>query len=146
MIEESAQITRVEGDSVWVEVNRHSACAACSAQAGCGQKRLIDWLPAKRVEVGVANPSNLILSSGQTVVLGLEEGALVRASLLVYLTPLAGLILTVLILNFLKFSETFQILGAMLGLIVGFVITRVVSVRRLALGDFTPRILRTQSN
>jgi len=145
MIEESAQITRLDEAGVWIEVNRKSACAACSAQAGCGQKKLIDWLPTKRVEVFVENPSNLILAPGQTVTVGLEEGALVRASLLVYLTPLLGLILFTLVLNFLNFSETFQILGAILGLTVGFVATRIVSVRRVALGDFSPRLLRTQS-
>lgn len=145
MIEESAQITRLDEAGVWIEVNRKSACAACSAQAGCGQKKLIDWLPTKRVEVFVENPSNLILAPGQTVTVGLEDGALVRASLLVYLTPLLGLILFTLVLNFLNFSETFQILGAILGLTVGFVATRIVSVRRVALGDFSPRLLRTQS-
>lgn len=145
MIEESAQITRLDEAGVWIEVNRKSACAACSAQAGCGQKKLIDWLPTKRVEVLVENPLNLILAPGQTVTVGLEEGALLRASLLVYLTPLLGLILFTLVLNFLNFSESFQILGAMLGLTVGFIATRIVSVRRVALGDFSPRLLRTQS-
>jgi len=145
MIEESALITRLDEAGVWIEVNRKSACAACSAQAGCGQKKLIDWLPSKRVEVLVENPLNLILTPGQTVTVGLEEGVLLRASVLVYLTPLAGLIFFTLFLNFLGFSETFQILGAILGLTVGFILTRVVSVRRVALGDFIPRLLRTQS-
>jgi len=54
------------------------------------------------------------------------------------------LIAAVLILNLLNFSETFQILGSILGLTVGFILTRVVSVRRVALGDFTPQLLRTQ--
>lgn len=145
MIEESAQITRLDQDGVWIEVNRKSACAACSAQAGCGQKKLVDWLPTKRVEVLVENPLNLILAPGQVVTVGLEEGALLRASMLIYLTPLLGLIISTLILNFLNFSETFQILGAILGLTVGFITTRIVSVRRVALGDFSPRLLRTQS-
>lgn len=144
MIEESAQVTRVVDTGIWIEVNRKSACAACSAQAGCGQKKLVDWLPSKRVEVFVDNPLNLILSPGQVVTVGLEEGVLLRASILVYLTPLMGLIAAVLILNLLNFSETFQILGSILGLTVGFILTRVVSVRRVALGDFTPQLLRTQ--
>ena len=103
MIEESALITRLDEAGVWIEVNRKSACAACSAQAGCGQKKLIDWLPSKRVEVLVENPLNLILTPGQTVTVGLEEGVLLRASVLVYLTPLAGLIFFTLFLNFLGF-------------------------------------------
>jgi len=144
MIEESAQITRVTSSGAWVEVNRKSACAACSAQAGCGQKRLVDWLPTKQVEVFVENPLSLILSPGQVVTLGLEEGALLRASVLIYLTPLLGLIGFSLILNLLDFSETFQILGSILGLTLGFFVTRIVSVRRLALGDFRPHLLRTQ--
>lgn len=144
MIEESAQITRLAEAGVWIEVNRKSACAACSAQAGCGQKKLVDWLPSKQVEVFVENPLNLILAPGQVVTVGLEEGALLRASLLVYFTPLLGLIAAALILNLLDFSETFQIIGSILGLTIGFVLTRIVSVRRMALGDFKPRLLRTQ--
>src|SRR6056300_1031661 len=115
MIEESALITRLDEAGVWIEVNRKSACASCSAQAGCGQKKLVDWLPSKRVEVRVDNPLNLILSPGQTVTVGLEEGALLRASSLIYLTPLFGLVIVTLGLNFLNFSETFQIFGAILG-------------------------------
>jgi len=145
MIEESGLITRIDDLGVWIEVNRKSACASCSAQAGCGQKKLVDWLPSKRVEVRVDNPLNLILSPGQTVTVGLEEGALLRASSLIYLTPLFGLVIVTLGLNFLNFSETFQIFGAILGLTLGFVATRIVSVRRVALGDFTPRLLRTQT-
>jgi len=79
------------------------------------------------------------------VTVGLEEGALLRASSLIYLTPLFGLVIVTLGLNFLNFSETFQIFGAILGLTLGFVATRIVSVRRVALGDFTPRLLRTQT-
>lgn len=146
MIEESAQVTRADASGVWIEVNRRSACATCSSQAGCGQKKLVDWLPSKRVEIRIDNPSNLVLCEGQTVVVGLEEGALLRAALLIYLGPLTGLILTTLFLNFLGFSETFQIIGAILGLMFGFIATRIVSVRRLALGDFTPHLLRSHWN
>jgi len=139
MIEESALVTRVDASGVWIEVNRRSACATCSSQAGCGQKKLVDWLPSKRVEIRIENPLKLVLSQGQTVVVGLEEGALLRASLLIYMGPLIGLIFFALLLNFLGFSESFQILGAMLGLMIGFITTRLVSVKQLALGDFTPQ-------
>ena len=144
MIEESAQVIRTEGDLAWVSVNRRSACASCSASKGCGQKRILDWLPSKQIEVQVANPQRLPLKPGQSVTLGLAEGALVRASLLLYMMPLLGLILFTLLTNFLDLSELFQILAAMLGLIMGFVATRVISLRELALGAYEPVLIRAE--
>lgn len=144
MIEESAEVVRTEDDVAWVSVSRRSACASCSAAKGCGQKRILDWLPTKQIEVQVANPNRLILVAGQSVTLGLEEGALVRASLLLYLTPLAGLILLALFTHFLEFSEPFQILAAILGLTLGFVATRVIALRQLALGAYEPILLRIE--
>ncbi len=142
MIEESAEVVRVDKMTLWVSVNRKSACASCSASQGCGQKKILDWLPTKQVEVEVGNPRQLIVSPGQQVTLGLHEGALVRASLLLYMLPLAGLIIFALFANILQFSELFQIIIAILGLITGFVVTRVIVVRELAFGDFEPQLLR----
>lgn len=144
MIEESAEVVRSQGDLLWVSVSRRSACASCSAAKGCGQKRILDWLPSQQIEVQVANPDCLVLRPGQRVILGLEEGALVRASVLLYLLPLLGLILFTLVTNFLQLSELFQILAAMLGLTLGFVATRLIALRELALGAYEPILIRIE--
>ena len=142
MIEERATVLRSEADQVWVEVSRQSACAVCASSSTCGQKRLSDWFPSKRVEVLIDNPSRLIVSPGQEVWVGLEEGALVGASVTVYLVPLLGMILLPILAKFLNFSEFFQIVGAILGFIVGVFIGRYMGLRGVASGQYQPRLLR----
>lgn len=144
MIEETAQATRVDAGSIWVVVSRQSACAGCSASKGCGQKKILDWLPSKTIEIEIPNPRQITVTPGQTVVLGLDEKALLNASLLLYLVPLLSMIGFVLSINFLGFSEGFQILGAILGLLIGFFFTRVIAIRELAFGSFTPRLISVQ--
>ena len=144
MIEESAQIISVDRDRVWVSVNRQSACASCSASKGCGQKKIIDWLPAKQIEVEISNPQSLVVRPGQIAWVGLKDGALVRASLLVYILPLLTMISFALVANFLEISEPFQIFGTMLGLTIGFVATRVIAIRELALGTFVPQLISVE--
>lgn len=144
MIEESAQIISVDRDRVWISVNRQSACASCSASKGCGQKIIIDWLPAKQIEVEISNPLSLVVRPGQIARVGLNDGALVRASLLVYILPLLLMISFALVASFLQSSEPFQIFGAMLGLTIGFVATRVIVIRELALGTFVPQLISVE--
>jgi positive regulator of sigma E activity len=72
----------------------------------------------------------------------LEEGALVGASVTVYLIPLLGMILLPILAKFLNFSEFFQIVGAILGFIVGVFIGRYMGLRGVASGQYQPRLLR----
>lgn len=141
MIEETALVSQVDGSRVWIEVDRRSACAACASADGCGQKRINDWFPSKRVTVEVDNPNSLIVSPGQTVTVGLEEGALVKASLILYLLPLLGLILSPILISIFGFSEIFQILGAILGFTVGLLFTRALGRKGVAAGDLRPQLL-----
>ena len=141
MIEETALVSQVDGSRVWIEVDRRSACAACASADGCGQKRINDWFPSKRVTVEVDNPKNLIVSPGQTVTVGLEEGALVKASLILYLLPLLGLIVSPILISIFGFSEIFQILGAILGFTLGLLFTRVLGRQGVAAGDLRPQLL-----
>ncbi len=141
MIEEIALVSQVDGSRVWIEVDRRSACAACASADGCGQKRINDWFPSKRVTVEVDNPNNLIVSPGQTVTVGLEEGALVKASLILYLLPLLGLILSPILISIFGFSEIFQILSAILGFTVGLLFTRALGHQGVAAGDLRPQLL-----
>jgi len=121
MIEEIVHVSRIEGGEVWIEASRQSACAACSAKKSCGQGALSDWMSGSSVELSVINPAGLTPTIGQSVVIGLEEGGLIKASMLVYLLPLVALVVLALAARTLGAGEGFQILAAVAGLIVGFV-------------------------
>jgi sigma-E factor negative regulatory protein RseC len=89
MIEETATVAALDGQYAWVETERRSTCNACAANRGCGTATLAKVLGRRRTRVQVLNP--LRAQVGESVVIGIPEDALVRGSLLLYVTPLAGL-------------------------------------------------------
>ncbi len=93
MIEELAQVVSFEGDDIWVETQRKSACGQCSANKGCGTAVLAKVLGNKRSRVRVLNPNATEVSIGDEIIVGIEEQALVRGSLAIYMTPLLALFL-----------------------------------------------------
>jgi len=91
MLEETAQVVRIDGDEVWVETQRRSTCASCAAEKGCGTATLAKVLGKRRTLVRVL--SDQPLSIGDQVVIGIREQALVRGSLAVYAVPILLLLL-----------------------------------------------------
>ena len=90
MIEAVGTVREVDGDSILVEVQRQSACGSCASEGGCGTSVLGTWFARGKSRVRVR--SSLSLSAGEAVVVGLEETALLRASLLLYLLPILALL------------------------------------------------------
>ncbi len=91
MLEEIAQVVAIEGREVWVETQRRSSCASCSAHAGCGTSVLAKVLGQRRSRVRVL--SDMPLRVGDQVVIGIREQALVRGSLAIYAVPIVLLLL-----------------------------------------------------
>jgi len=89
MIEEQAAVVAVEGPWAWVRTERGSSCGGCAARSGCGSGALARLLPSQRRPIRVAN--TLRARPGEQVVVAIEETALLRTSLLVYLLPLLAL-------------------------------------------------------
>ncbi|HFE38816.1 MAG TPA: Fis family transcriptional regulator [Gammaproteobacteria bacterium] len=124
MIEEKAVIVETRGGVAWVETRRQSACATCQVNKACGTATLHKVLGQKRTRLQVMNPRHF--GVGETVVLGLQENALVRGSLILYALPLLamfGVAVIGYVLFFLAgydYSEGFKILFSLLGLMSGF--------------------------
>lgn len=91
MLEETAQIVAVEGAEVWVETERRSSCSSCAVSSGCGSAALAKVLGRRRSRVRAL--SDIPLSVGDRVVIGIQEQAVVRGSLAVYAVPVAMLLL-----------------------------------------------------
>ena len=91
MIEETAQVVRIDGADVWVETRRRSTCSGCAAEKGCGTAALSKVLGNRRTLVRVL--ADMPLRVGDQVVIGIAEQALVRGSLAVYAVPLLLLLL-----------------------------------------------------
>lgn len=124
MIEEKATVVDVEGQFAWVETQRQSTCSACSANKGCGTATLSKVLGQKRTRVRVLN--DLGARPGDNVIVGLQEGALLRGSLAIYALPLlmlfgGALFGAVLAEGFgFEYTEGKRIVFAFAGLAAGF--------------------------
>ena len=90
MIEESAQIVECVGTVAWVETQRTSTCGSCAASKGCGSAALAKVLGRRRTRVRVLN--GVQASVGEQVIIGLQERALLKGALAIYLVPLFGLL------------------------------------------------------
>ncbi|MGS2723212.1 SoxR reducing system RseC family protein [Porticoccus sp. GXU_MW_L64] len=92
MICETVTIGAVEKNCIWVEAAPKSACGACAARSGCGQ-RLLGKLMAKPnlVRVPLDAGFNGSLKVGDQVQVGVPEAMLVSASAILYLVPVLAM-------------------------------------------------------
>ena len=121
MIEEFARVCAARGGEVWVETERGRACGACSAESGCGQKlmQLLGGNKALHIKLQYSGP----VQPGDRVILGLDEDAFLKSSLLVYGLPLFTFILAVTFAHLsLKWPEPWVAGAGLLGLMSGFIL------------------------
>ena len=118
MIEESAQVIAVEGDTgeyVWVETQRQSSCGGCAANQACGTSVLAKVLGHRRTRVRALNASDAQV--GDRVIIALDERAMLRGSLALYAVPLAALLVGSIVGELL--SARLQMMGESLTIALG---------------------------
>lgn len=120
MIEQQGIVVEAGEEFAWVETQRQSSCGSCSAKAGCGTALLNRSLGAKFSRIRVANAVNA--KTGDCVVLGIPEQALLKGSFAVYLVPLLGLLFGAVLAHLLggAVSVGWQDLWALVGGSAGF--------------------------
>jgi sigma-E factor negative regulatory protein RseC len=140
VIEAVATVREVDGPRVLVEVQRRGACGGCESSGSCGTSALGKWLARGTSQLRLR--TNLPVRAGEAVVIGLEEAALLRASLLLYLLPVLCLIAGALggaALAGTGAGDWLAILGGALGLAGGLLLSR---ARAAALPDAGVVLLR----
>ncbi len=142
MVEETAQVIKVDGDVVWVQAIQKSACGSCQAQKGCGHS-LLAKVGQKKIELPVAG-NDVLVSSGDQVVIGVPEQAILRSSLLMYGLPLGTMILVALASSLLGLPEGPSVIASFLALLFGFVLVNLRS-KKMNFAQWQPRLLRKVS-
>jgi len=140
LITESGRIVRREGAVAWVEASSRRDCPRCAEGKGCGGGLLGRWLGKRLHLVQAADPA--FHPEGSWVELGLEDSALLKAALGLYLPPLLGLVAGSSLAHAMGLSEWLLILAGVAGFALG-----LLAARRLSrgLGDrpaFLPRVIR----
>lgn len=144
MIEQAAQVTRVEADSVWVRVQQGGGCGQCHAAAGCQTHTWARFFLRTPPELQVH--SEHAVGVGDQVVLGIAEAGLLKSSLWMYGVPLLAFFIAALFAQaFLNgpFAQAGVIGFALLGLLAGFWWVARISTTFAKSGAYQVRILRT---
>lgn len=126
MVKEEGTVIQVNEGEVIVAVLQTSACDSCRAKQGCGQAVLSDWGDADRqaAKNHFAIPYQGNLKPGDRVTLGIQEDTLSMAAVWMYLWPLACAFAALLVASGLKFAEPLQLLIALTGGGLAFLLTR----------------------
>ena len=146
MIEEQARVVAIDDGTVEMEVQRHTACDACSVNKGCGTGVLAKAIGVRPMQIRAR--SNLSLNVGDIVIVGIEDQMLVRSSFLVYALPMLMLLVGAFFGELMatnlavENSDIVTIAGGVIGLAVGFFWLRLFSMRMSADPRYQPRILR----
>ena len=139
MLEETGTVVEIKGNSLWVETQSRSSCSHCSTSS-CSTSVLAKLFSIKRNRVELDN--TLGAEVGQQVVIGISDDLMVKASLLSYLVPLLVMLAVVALADGMGMTDGMQILMAMTGLWLGFVIVRLLTNTLYAQQRFKPQLLR----
>jgi sigma-E factor negative regulatory protein RseC len=113
MIETPARVVRVEGATAWVRVESPASCGACGGK-GCGSSLYARLLHPREPEYPVANP--IAAEAGEAVVVGIEDGAVLRGVAKAYGLPLLLLLAGALLGA--RWGELAAVLGGLVGLLL----------------------------
>jgi sigma-E factor negative regulatory protein RseC len=146
MIEEEAVVTQLEAGQVWVEKTSGPSCGSSCAQP-CATAAVADYLGKSRARIAVLSP--IEVRPGDRVVIGIEEDALIKGSLSVYLVPLIGLLVGAILGKaiggslFSIATDAAALIGGLLGLIGTLIFLRFALV--LPRNKLQPVVLRKLS-
>lgn len=119
MNESEAIVRRLEGDHAWLDLR--SGCDACGESGGCG---LSDGKgkPLQRLR------NDIGARVGDTVILSVPDGIVLKAVLYCYLLPLA-MVLGMAAVGMALAHEVGALIGAILGLLSGWIVLRRAGIR-----------------
>lgn len=123
MIEEHAVILSTESDEgnqsvATIEVVRQTACSLCGQTRGCGNAIWGKLFAHKTTSFKAQN--NINAKTGQSVIVGIDEKALIRSALLLYIVPLVTMFIGAILALQITDSDLSAMLGAVVGVLVGY--------------------------
>ncbi len=145
MIEERAIVSRMASGAVWVRAFGPESCPRCAEGRGCGGGVLAKLVGRHRPEIQVQGTLQN-LSVGDTVIVGVDEGVVMQASLWVYAIPLAGMFALGAFAHLVLAAHDLLVAAfGLSGLVAGFGLTRWAGERAEHSARFRPSLLRRES-
>jgi len=122
MIEEHAIVVSVSGDDAMLEIVRKKPCGLCGKSRGCG---ISLWGKLFNHKSEFVASNNIGAKVGDTVIVGVDEQALLKGSMKIYGMPLLALLAGALLaMAFLPAGasaiqkDTYAVIGAAVGLVL----------------------------
>jgi sigma-E factor negative regulatory protein RseC len=126
MLEEHAIVLSINpnshnlSDSIAVlEIQRKTACGLCGKTRGCGNSIWGKLFAHQSTSFKAQNP--IKAKVGDSVIVGINERALLKSALLLYIAPLVTMMIGAILMNVLMHNNAGSMLGSLIGLIFGFV-------------------------
>ena len=145
MLEEPARVISVYGLHAEVETRTQVGCERCAAGRGCGAGTLAQAFASstqENVTVRLAESIADITKTGDVVMVGMDERAVVSGSLALYLAPLLTMIAAAIAATALLGSEPFTIIAAASGLMLGLLWVRHFSLKAGSNPRYEPVAIR----
>ena len=140
MIEENAVVIDVNEQQVLLETQRQSACQSCSVKSGCGTSTLSKVVGNRSSQFAV--DKTLDVKMGDTVVVAIDENALVQGSLLIYLFPLIFMMMFGILVEYFFTNELFTIMSVITGFVFAMILVRKVMSNSGLKKSIQPHLIR----
>lgn len=115
MLEQHARVVQSSGQGIWVEAMEPSGCGVCGGQ-GCASRRIAELFQRGPRHYPVE--SQLPVSPGDKVIVGIPEGSLLRNAFFLYGMPLMLILGGALLLQLWFPGDLGAVTGAVLGVFV----------------------------
>ena len=141
LVEGFAHVVAVEGNMAWLVPESGTSCGGCASASACGSKGIgttASRLEARRFQL--VNDAGLRV--GERVVVGIQENAVLRASITAYAIPLATLLIAGALAQWAAGSNFVTMAAMLAGLVFGLWLARLRAGELMAKGGLAPRFLR----
>jgi sigma-E factor negative regulatory protein RseC len=123
MIEERAVILSLDNlssdSTATLEIERKTACGLCGQTRGCGNSIWGKLFAHQSTAFKAQNRINAKV--GDSVIVGINESALLKSALLLYILPLVTLLIGAILATQIRDTNGSAMLGAAVGLVLGLV-------------------------
>ncbi len=121
MAKEFVKIESITNHYLFINTVLQSACVFCNVKSNCRQQV---FRTNQHIKVPISHCEDAIYSQGETVTLEVEGGSLIHAALLIYSTPLFGLIIAALVSTEIKLGELESVAFSFVSFFLGMVIAK----------------------
>ncbi|AWK14806.1 SoxR-reducing system protein RseC [Candidatus Fukatsuia symbiotica] len=143
MMKEWATVISWQQGMALLSYQPRTGCKRCNSSGGCGKALLDEFFsrPEHRLQIPIAQA----LQPGQRVEVGIRGSSVLRSALLIYLTPLLGLIIGATVCQASFSNDAIAALGALIGGVGCFTVARRFAEKIATSSTYRPVILQIGS-